>query len=390
MFERALHGGNIAAAFAVAATTADLTIAADTATTITAALSGVAIHKSANKPVEVLAERMARLMEAALTSAQMTDQRKRIVAQMLGQYQPDETTFVRHDLNAAAIADSLCHQITTTAKDPAHKTDIALRDFTTVIIATLTPVLEDPAVTQRLQPAIFKALLERTQKSGQADRLRDEGITEKAIIRLAQRHSEGIDNVGQAWLELQNAMDVAVRVQQEGRITSNQGDFVDTVLKRVADLAATGAYPDASATIDTALAEEEAARETRLLDSGIKIAWLDNQPEQAAAKLIAKLRIEVTEEALFDRLRSLQIEWYERGRDGGPNSDSTVANHLAQASVQIASGTDQHGAALNDLGNALETLGERESGTDRLEQAVAACSAALQERTQTGYRCNGP
>ncbi|MEM7729963.1 MAG: tetratricopeptide repeat protein, partial [Pseudomonadota bacterium] len=36
----------------------------------------------------------------------------------------------------------------------------------------------------------------------------------------------------------------------------------------------------------------------------------------------------------------------------------------------------------NNLGNALRTLGKRESGTARLEQAVAAYRAALQERTR--------
>ena len=36
----------------------------------------------------------------------------------------------------------------------------------------------------------------------------------------------------------------------------------------------------------------------------------------------------------------------------------------------------------NNLGNALETLGERESGTARLEEAVAAYRAALEERTR--------
>jgi tetratricopeptide (TPR) repeat protein len=35
-----------------------------------------------------------------------------------------------------------------------------------------------------------------------------------------------------------------------------------------------------------------------------------------------------------------------------------------------------------NLGNALETLGERESGTARLEEAVAAYRAALEERTR--------
>ena len=36
----------------------------------------------------------------------------------------------------------------------------------------------------------------------------------------------------------------------------------------------------------------------------------------------------------------------------------------------------------NNLGNALSTLGERESGTARLEQAVEAYRAALEEHTR--------
>ena len=36
----------------------------------------------------------------------------------------------------------------------------------------------------------------------------------------------------------------------------------------------------------------------------------------------------------------------------------------------------------NNLGNALQALGERESGTARLEEAVAAYRAALEERTR--------
>jgi hypothetical protein len=36
----------------------------------------------------------------------------------------------------------------------------------------------------------------------------------------------------------------------------------------------------------------------------------------------------------------------------------------------------------NNLGNALWTLGERESDTTRLEEAVAAYRAALEERTR--------
>jgi tetratricopeptide (TPR) repeat protein len=42
----------------------------------------------------------------------------------------------------------------------------------------------------------------------------------------------------------------------------------------------------------------------------------------------------------------------------------------------------QWALAQNNLGNALENLGERESGTARLEEAVAAFRLALQERTR--------
>jgi hypothetical protein len=44
-------------------------------------------------------------------------------------------------------------------------------------------------------------------------------------------------------------------------------------------------------------------------------------------------------------------------------------------------------AAQNDLGNALQSLGERENGTARLEEAVAAYRAALEEpNTYAGTR----
>ena len=43
----------------------------------------------------------------------------------------------------------------------------------------------------------------------------------------------------------------------------------------------------------------------------------------------------------------------------------------------------------NNLGNALSTLGERESGTARLEEAVAAYRAALKEGPASACRSNG-
>ena len=45
----------------------------------------------------------------------------------------------------------------------------------------------------------------------------------------------------------------------------------------------------------------------------------------------------------------------------------------------------------NNLGNALSTLGEREDGTQRLEQAVDAYRAALEvQNARTTSRSTGP
>jgi len=115
-----------------------------------------------------------------------------------------------------------------------------------------------PAPPQHDVDALSEKLMQLAEQQGRADTLRDEGITEKAIIRLAQRISASTDDLGQAWLNLQNAMDIAVRVQAEGQGGSNHGDFVDTVLARVAELSRDGAYTEAGDAIEAALAEQQA------------------------------------------------------------------------------------------------------------------------------------
>ncbi|QLH38402.1 MAG: tetratricopeptide repeat protein [Defluviicoccus sp.] len=50
----------------------------------------------------------------------------------------------------------------------------------------------------------------------------------------------------------------------------------------------------------------------------------------------------------------------------------------------------QWAATQNNLGNALATLGERESGTARLQDAVTAYRAALQEYTRARAPFSGP
>ncbi len=84
----------------------------------------------------------------------------------------------------------------------------------------------------------------------------------------------------------------------------------------------------------------------------------------------------------FKLLGEQEDELYKQGDEFGDNSALGEAIEVARRMQSVARDADQRGAALNWLGNALQTLGERESGTARLEEAVAACRAALEEYTR--------
>jgi hypothetical protein len=94
------------------------------------------------------------------------------------------------------------------------------------------------------------------------------------------------------------------------------------------------------------------------------------------------------------------IDIYAREIAGGQthtNYDAIVEEALSRARslvalialrsrlLALATSDDERGAARTNLGNALWKLGERESGTARLEQAVAAYRAAL-ARVDRGLR----
>ncbi len=77
----------------------------------------------------------------------------------------------------------------------------------------------------------------------------------------------------------------------------------------------------------------------------------------------------------FDALRLERNRWYERGRDQGLRLHLEVAIALARTSGAWASDADQRGAALTDLGTALAVLGVRDSGPERLAEAVGVYGA---------------
>ncbi|MEO0872650.1 MAG: hypothetical protein AAFY19_11955, partial [Pseudomonadota bacterium] len=131
-------------------------------------------------------------------------------------------------------------------------------------------------------------------------------------IRLAQRIAREIEDVGQAWLELQSAMDIAVRVQQDGKTGSNHEGFVDEVLRRVADLAAEGEYERANAETDQAL-EHLDARKSRVLQQGVEVALLTGDTERATRLLVRQADLDAGGIARFESLKAFRSELESRG-----------------------------------------------------------------------------
>ena len=73
---------------------------------------------------------------------------------------------------------------------------------------------------------------------------------------------------------------------------------------------------------------------------------------------------------------------YEYGRDRGSNVHLTALIAVRRKLLDAASSSDERGIANGNLGTALQTLGGRESGTARLEEAVVAYRAALEESSR--------
>lgn len=378
---------------------------------------------------EVEAEMFAWVAQSSRTSEADLAHAQASCAEALPQVMPVPADLVGRNLAPPAIADLVLQRAETLHaaaykdKGPKDPTSRITREFLRQVIErSCAHLLADPAFIDDLRPVLWRELLERTGRiEDNTDRLLDgqraqderltrievllasmgdkaetaraSGITDEALIELARRVSADVSDPQQAFRELGNAVEIAIRVQQEGRQGSNLGEFLDEVLRRVALLAARGAYDEASAAIDAALAEEEEeerrieerreasrARSLRLLDAGLEQDLLRRDAESAATRLVRKAKIELPEGvSLFDHLRDVQEEWYEHGRDKGLNLHLEVAIVLARRTVDLATDADQRGTVLTDLCVSLQELGKREADPARLEQAIDVCRLALDE-----------
>ncbi len=221
------------------------------------------------------------------------------------------------------------------------------------------------------------------------------GLERQAMIRIAGRlrPDETLD-FDQAVVEVEHAVGIALEVIARGERGGNLDAFVETVLRRLAETTRAGEFDRGSLAVDDALRElarreaeqRDAMRRSRtaLLEAGIEQDTLRRDAAAVARRIEALVAVAQPGErpAWTPAFRQRRDALYEEGRDKGINFSLEIAAALARCMLDTARDSDERGEAGNLLGIASQELGARESGTARLEQAVAAYQAVLLESTR--------
>src|SRR6516164_905832 len=239
--------------------------------------------------------------------------------------------------------------------------------------------------------AILDLLVADYAREAAAARHVAEGFIREMAARVAADPHLDLEGMKEA---VRTAIDI---YEQEisGRPTqTNLGGIVDQAIANAKRLAGEGKSRLARAalrrTADTLRREEEERRTSYAervralfgLERDIALAAYDGE---AAAEAILPMADSLHGDQTDARRNSLIAEGnslYEVGDQRGSNVHLIAAIAVRQASLRLATGSDAVGYDQNNLGLALWRLGQRESGTAQLEEAVAAYRAALEERTR--------
>jgi hypothetical protein len=239
-----------------------------------------------------------------------------------------------------------------------------------------------------------KRLVAALEAGGHLQAAKLAGLQERVIVDLARRLKSDVLDFEQAVIELQRAVEVALDVIARGERGTNDDAFVNAVLARVAAKIRNDDLDGGADAIDAALAKLEAKhRRSRvaLLEQGVKVDTL----RRDAVAVARRIETIVATDHPSDRppwlpeFRARCDELWADGDERGINFSLSVAIELARRMAATARDPNERGVALNLLGNALTKLGERESGTARLEEAVAAYRAALKEQRAIACRSDG-
>ena len=239
--------------------------------------------------------------------------------------------------------------------------------------------------------AILDLLVQAYAEEVGRDRDAAEGFINEMAKKVAADRNLDFEGKKRA---VHNAIDIYQKEISGGPTQTNIDVIVDEALARARSLVDVGKSGLAQATLRRAaeaMRREEEERRDRYV-AGITILYnrerdiaLATYDGEAAANAIFSLAeaIHGANAVMVARALNSEAEMlYQYGRDRGSNVHLIALIAVRRKLLDSASSKDERGAAKDSLGAALQTLGQRESGTARLEEAVAAYREALKERTR--------
>lgn len=324
--------------------------------------------------------------------------RAKQIVLMLDSYLPGKAELTQGDMRADKIAKLMHDRIIGQSKVAEFKDVAMLEAYKELLTATLAPLLvprtqseaNDAELLQRSTKLDAKqdVVLAKTAEmmnllSSQIafPRFYEAGLSEEAILGQIRRVSEHTNDPQAALADLEVALTRLANFEADANRPSNHSNEIDTAVAQAGVLVNQDRLSDARALLADQR-ERAAAEMQRLLSKEIDVALIDGDAAGAAALIVEQADHDAGGRADFAALCQVQNDYYVAGRDKGVALDLRVSIALAKLLVGRAGDSDETGAALNDLGIALQTLGERDSDTDRLEQAVKAFQQALKERTR--------
>lgn len=260
---------------------------------------------------------------------------------------------------------------------------------------TVSVVQDAGQATQARLDALPGALIAALRESGLLRRAEADGLAERTILALAQRlRPEETHDLDSAVRAVEHAVEIAGELLRRGEgPDSNEDAFIGTVLAQVASRTRGGDLDGGVRAVDDALAElaareaeqQEVLRQARarLLLAGIDQEILRRDAGAAARRVEALAALDAADRPAWAAGFHARFDaFHAEGRDKGLNLSLEIAIALARRMLATAATPDERGTANHQLGRALQTLGGRESGSARLEEAVGAWRATLQAWTR--------
>ncbi len=241
----------------------------------------------------------------------------------------------------------------------------------------------------------YSAILDLLVKDYAEQTARERDIAEGFIKEMAKRvagdKALDFDGMKQA---VENAIEIYAKEIAGKPVETNLDDIVGRALARAKEQVDSGQSRLARATLRRAaeaMRREEDERRERYVagvtalhnnERDIALASHDGEAAVDAIRALAEAIHGANAAAMAAFLKSEGEALEEYGENRGSNVHLIAAIALRREVLALASSGDERGAARTNLGAALGALGGRESGTARLEEAVAAHRAALEEQTR--------